>query len=240
MKAVLITGAGARVGAHLARGLAAQGWAVAMHYNRSKNGAETLAEEITSKGGRAATVQANLFVPQDLESLVSRASQALGSPLTALINNASTFENDDAKTFSNTDFDYHMSVNLRAPLRLAQQFAIQLPDGAYGSIINMVDQRVLNPDPSYFTYGISKAALYAATKTLAQSLAPQVRVNAIGPGPTLQNKAQTEDEFKLESSSTLLGKGSLPDDLLDAALYLLDAEAVTGQMLTVDGGQHLA
>ena len=133
-----------------------------------------------------------------------------------------------------------MSVNLRAPLRLAQQFAIQLPDGAYGSIINMVDQRVLNPDPSYFTYGISKAALYAATKTLAQSLAPQVRVNAIGPGPTLQNKAQTEDEFKLESSSTLLGKGSLPDDLLDAALYLLGAEAVTGQMLTVDGGQHLA
>ena len=185
-------------------------------------------------------MQANLFVPQDLESLVSRASQALGNPLTALINNASTFENDDAKTFSNADFDYHMNVNLRAPLRLAQQFAVQLPDGASGSIINMVDQRVLNPDPSYFTYGISKAALYAATKTLAQSLAPQVRVNAIGPGPTLQNKAQTEDEFKLESSSTLLGKGSSPDDLLDAALYLLGAETVTGQMLTVDGGQHLA
>lgn len=240
MKAVLITGAGARVGAHLARGLAAQGWAVAIHYNRSKNGAETLAKDITSKGGRAAIVQANLFVPQDLESLVSRASQALGSPLTALINNASTFENDDAKTFSNMDFDYHMSVNLRAPLRLAQQFAIQLPDGAYGSIINMVDQRVLNPDPSYFTYGISKAALYAATKTLAQSLAPHIRVNAIGPGPTLQNKAQTEDEFKLEASSTLLGKGSSPDNLLGAALYLLGAEAVTGQMLTVDGGQHLA
>ena len=240
MKAVLITGAGARVGAHLARGLAAQGWAVAIHYNRSKHGAGALLEEITSKGGRAAIVQANLFVPQDLESLVSRASQALGSPLTALINNASTFENDDAKTFSNMDFDYHMSVNLRAPLRLAQQFAIQLPDGAYGSIINMVDQRVLNPDPSYFTYGISKAALYAATKTLAQSLAPHIRVNAIGPGPTLQNKAQTEDEFKLESNSTLLGKGSSPDNLLGAALYLLGAEAVTGQMLTVDGGQHLA
>ena len=240
MKAVLITGAGARVGAHLARGLAAQGWAVAIHYNRSKNGAETLAKDITSKGGRAAIVQANLFVPQDLESLVSRASQALGSPLTALINNASTFENDDAKTFSNMDFDYHMSINLRAPLRLAQQFAVQLPDGASGSIINMVDQRVLNPDPSYFTYGVSKAALYAATKTLAQSLAPQVRVNAIGPGPTLQNKAQTEAEFKLESSSTLLGKGSSPEDLLGAALYLLGAEAVTGQMLTVDGGQHLA
>ena len=240
MKAVLITGAGARVGAHLARGLAAQGWAVAIHYNRSKHGAGALLEEITNKGGRAAIVQANLFVPQDLESLVSRASQALGNPLTALINNASTFENDDAKTFSNADFDYHMSVNLRAPLRLAQQFAIQLPDGAYGSIINMVDQRVLNPDPSYFTYGISKAALYAATKTLAQSLAPHIRVNAIGPGPTLQNKAQTEDEFKLESNSTLLGKGSSPDNLLGAALYLLGAEAVTGQMLTVDGGQHLA
>ena len=110
MKAVLITGAGARVGAHLARGLAAQGWAVAIHYNRSKHGAETLAEDIMAKGGRAAIVQANLFVPQDLESLVSRASQALDSPLTALINNASTFENDDAKTFSNMDFDYHLSL----------------------------------------------------------------------------------------------------------------------------------
>jgi len=240
MKSILITGAGARVGAHLARGLAAKGWAVAIHYNRSREGAEALAAEITSNGGMAAGVQANLFVPQDVESLIGRACQILGVPLTALINNASTFENDSADSFSNAEFDYHMNVNLRAPLRLSQHFAAQLPKGTSGAIINMIDQRVLHPDPSYFTYGVSKAALYSATKTLAQALAPDIRVNAIGPGPTLQNKAQSADEFSAESKATLLGQGSSLDDLLEAAEYLLSAKAVTGQMLTVDGGQHLA
>jgi len=185
-------------------------------------------------------VQANLFVPQDVESLIGRASEILGAPLTALINNASTFENDSVDSFSNAQFDYHMDVNLRAPLRLSQHFAAQLPKGASGTIINMIDQRVLHPDPSYFTYGVSKAALYSATKTLAQSLAPDIRVNAIGPGPTLQNKAQSADEFVAEAKSTLLGHGSSPDDLLEAVMYLLNAKAVTGQMLTVDSGQHLA
>lgn len=240
MKTVLITGAGARIGAFLARGLAAQDWAVAIHYNRSESAATALAEQITEQGGKAVTVQANLFVPQELETLVERAGKALGKPLSALINNASTFENDSVRGFSNADFDYHMTVNLRAPLRLAQHFAAQLPNGASGTIINMVDQRVLNPDPSYFTYGVSKAALYSATKTLAQALAPDIRVNAIGPGPTLQNKAQTKAEFETEAASTLLGHGSSPESLLEAALYLLSAESVTGQMLTVDGGQHLA
>jgi len=171
---------------------------------------------------------------------VERSAKALGHPLTALINNASTFEDDSAQDFSNADFDFHMTVNLRAPLRLSQHFAAQLPKGQSGAIINMIDQRVLNPDPSYFTYGVSKAALYSATKTLAQALAPEIRVNAIGPGPTLQNTAQNENDFAEEEASTLLGHGSSPDSLLDAALYLLTAESVTGQMLTVDSGQHLA
>lgn len=240
MKSVLITGAGARVGAHLARGLAKQGWVVAIHYNRSHEGAQALAAQIESEGGKAETVQGNLFVPQDVSSLVAQAVQALGTPLTALINNASTFEDDSAADFSNAEYDYHMDINLRAPLILSQAFAVQLPEGELGSIINMIDQRVLKPAPSYFTYGVSKAALYAATKTLAQSLAPRIRVNAIGPGPTLQNKAQTSDEFALEAASTLLGRGSSPDNILQAALYLLDAGSVTGQMLTVDSGQHLA
>lgn len=239
-RAVLITGAGARVGRHIAKGLAADGWSVAIHYNRSKSGAETLASEIKELGGRAAIVQGNLFVPQDLDTLVSRASKALGEPLTALINNASTFDDDRAQDFTRASYDHHMDINLRAPVMLAQQLAAQLPDGESGSIINMIDQRVLNPDPTFFTYAMSKSALYWATKTLAQSLAPDIRVNAIGPGPSLKNHTQSDDEFADEAASTLLGAGSPPESLLDAARYLLMAKSVTGQMIAVDGGQHLS
>lgn len=239
-RAVLITGAGARVGRFLAKGLAADGWAVAIHYNRSKAGAETLANEIIEQGGKAAIVQGNLFVPQDLDSLVTRAAKALGEPLTALINNASTFEDDRAEDFTRASYDYHMDINLRAPVMLAQQLASQLPKGETGCIINMIDQRVLSPDPSFFTYAMSKSALHWATKTLAQSLAPQIRANAIGPGPTLKNHTQTPQDFADEAASTLLGAGSPPESLLDAARYLLMAKSVTGQMIAVDGGQHLS
>jgi len=239
-RAILITGAGARVGRHLAKGLAAEGWAVAIHYNRSKDGAGTLAKEIKEKGGKAAIVQGNLFVPQDLEGLISRASDALGEPLTALINNASTFEDDRAEDFTRASYDYHMDINLRAPVMLAQQLAMQLPKGETGSIINIIDQRVLNPDPTFFTYAMSKSALHWATKTLAQSFAPYIRVNAIGPGPTLKNHTQTDDDFAGEAASTLLGAGSPPESLLDAVRYLLMAKSVTGQMIAVDGGQHLS
>jgi len=239
-RAILITGAGARVGRFIAKGLAADGWAVAIHYNRSKSGAEALATEIKEKGGKAATVQANLFVPQDLDNLVERAAKALGQPLTALINNASTFEDDRAHDFTRASYDYHMDINLRAPVMLSQQLAAQLPKGETGCIINMIDQRVLNPDPTFFTYAMSKSALHWATKTLAQSLAPHIRVNAIGPGPSLKNHTQTDDDFADEAASTLLGAGSPPESLLDAARYLLMAKSVTGQMIAVDGGQHLS
>ena len=169
-RAILITGAGARIGRHLARGLAAEGWSVAIHYNRSKKGAEALAADIAEKGGRAAIVQGNLFVPQDLDSLMTRASDALDEPLTALINNASTFEDDRAEDFTRASYDYHMDVNLRAPMVLAQKLAAQLPKGETGCVINIIDQRVLNPDPTFFTYALSKSALHWATKTLAQRL----------------------------------------------------------------------
>ena len=239
-RAILITGAGARVGRFLAKGLAADGWAVAIHYNRSKTGAEALAAEITEQGGKAAIVQGNLFVPQDLDTLVQRGAKALGEPLTALINNASTFEDDRAADFTRASYDYHMDINLRAPVMLSQKLAAQLPDSETGCIINMIDQRVLNPDPSFFTYALSKSALHWATKTLAQSLAPQIRVNAIGPGPTIKNHTQTPQDFADEAASTLLGEGSPPESLLDAARYLLLAKSVTGQMIAVDGGQHLS
>ena len=239
-RAILITGAGARVGRYLAKGLAADGWDIAIHYNRSKQGAEDLAAAISEQGGKAAIVQGNLFVPQDLDSLIARASDALDKPLNALINNASTFEDDRAGDFTRASYDYHMDVNLRAPVVLTQKLAALLPKGKTGCVINMIDQRVLSPDPTFFTYAMSKSALHWATKTLAQSLAPHIRVNAIGPGPTLKNHRQSDADFAGEAASTLLGTGSPPESLLEAARYLLSASSVTGQMIAVDGGQHLS
>jgi len=231
-KSVLITGGAARVGAVLARGLAADGWHVCIHYFRSATRAQSLADEITGQGGLASIVQANLSVPQEINTLVERC----GRQIDALINNASTFAPDTAQDFTTLTRDYHMAVNLDAPLRLSQDFAAQADSGV---IINMIDQRVLKPNPQFFTYSIAKAALYWATKTMAQSFAPTIRVNGVGPGPTLENTAQESGEFDAEAKATLLGKGSPPDTILHAVRYLLTADAVTGQMIAVDGGQHL-
>ena len=236
---ILITGAAARIGSHLAKGLAADGWTVVIHYNRSAKKADMLVSEINKNGGKAFTLSANLSVPSELTTLISEARELAGRPLTGLINNASTFDDDSAENFTRGLYEHHMDVNLYAPIKLAQDFAAQLPAKEKGCIINMIDQQVLRPEPDYFSYAISKAALFAATKTLAQGLAPRIRVNAIGPGPTLQNKAQTEDIFAQEQASTLLETGSPPDTILHGVRYLLNADAVTGQMIAVDGGQHL-
>lgn len=233
-KAVLITGAAARVGAHLARGLAADGWHICIHYNQSSTYADSLMREISSSGGSASSVQANLAEPDQVGRLIKKC----GRELYALINNASTFRPDNAQDFTPESWEYHRSVNLDAPLRLSADFAKQARAGA--SIINMIDHRVLKPNPQFFTYSLAKASLYWATKTMAQSFAPNIRVNGIGPGPTLENTEQSEGEFEAEAKSTLLGKGSPPDTILHAIRYLLAAEAVTGQMIAVDGGQHLA
>lgn len=232
MKTVLITGGAARIGAHIARALAADGWKVCVHYRTSSGPADALAVEI---GGVA--VKANLMVPDDVAGLIVAARQALGSPIHALINNASTFDPDRADDFTNGTFDHHMDVNLRAPLALSRDFAAQAP--GQGCIINMVDQRVLRPEPNFFTYGVAKAGLYWSTKTMAQAFAPDVRVNAVGPGPTLRNHTQSVDAFEREKRLTLLGNGSPPDQIVNAVRYLLDATSVTGQMIAVDGGQHL-
>jgi len=232
-KAVLITGAGARVGAYIARGLAKDGWHVCIHYNRSADKAQALADELNGAGGSASIVKANLSVPQDLNTLIKRC----GRPLSALINNASTFKPDTAEDFTTATWDYHRAVNLDAPLRLSSDFAVQAETG--GCIINMIDQRVLKPNPQFFTYSLAKAGLYWATKTMAQSFAPKIRVNAIGPGPTLENSEQKAGEFTAEAKATLLGKGSPPETILHGVRYLLSAKSVTGQMIAVDGGQHL-
>ena len=235
-KGILITGAGTRIGKVLAEGLAADGWAVGVHYNRSGKAAHELAEKL---GKNCAAIGANLNVPSERDSLIKRTGAALGMPLTALINNASTFAPDEVDSFTAASFDHHMDVNLKAAVLLSQQFAAALPAGQNGTIINMIDQRVLRPAPDYFTYSLSKAALLAATKTMAQALAPRVRVCGIGPGATLQNTHQNKDEFSAEIKASLLGTGSPPETILQAARYLLSAGAVTGQMIAVDGGEHL-
>ena len=237
--AVLITGAGARVGKALARGLASDGHAVAVHYNRSRDGADALVNDIKDNGGQAAAVQANLFVPEDLDSLIERAAKALGRPLTGLINNASTFADDSARDMTRASYDYHMDINLRAPLLLSGQLARQMTAGEDGFVINMIDQRVLKPNPTFFSYSVAKAAMHFATKTLAQDLAPHIRVNAVGPGPSLASVHQNADIFAAEVDATLLQRGSPPEDLLAAVRYLISAHALTGQMIAVDGGQHL-
>lgn len=235
-KTVLITGAGNRIGKALAIGLAQDGYTVAVHYNRSKEAALSLAKTL---GNRAFAIQANLNVPSELETLMERTQSKLDAPLAALINNASTYSPDSAETFSNALYEHHMNVNLKAPLQLSKDFSQNLSNNEKGVIINMIDQRVLKPHPDYFTYALSKYALYEATKTLAQSLAPQIRVCGIGPGPSLQNAHQSADDFSKDVKATLLETGSPPDTILHAARYLLSADAVTGQMICVDGGEHL-
>ena len=235
IKTVLITGAATRIGCVLAKGLAADGWRVVIHYNSSKDAAAKLANEI----GNSAIIQADLTDQNDVENLVANAAQAIGAPITALINNASIYKPDTANDYSPEDFNNHLAVNLKAPLRLAHQFAQQLPNGDKGCVINMIDQRVLRPTPEFFSYGVSKSALFAATKTMAQSFAPNIRVNAVGPGPTLKSIHQDNEGFAREAAQTLLGTGSPPDTILGAVRYLLSASAVTGQMIAVDGGQHL-
>ncbi|MBT3592965.1 MAG: SDR family oxidoreductase [Hellea sp.] len=239
-KAILITGSGTRIGAFLAKNLSKNGWAVAIHYNKSRDSAELLSEEIRASGGEVALVKADLSISGDLDVLIKKASENLGLRLTALINNASTFEEDSLESFTNSSFDYHMDINLRAPIILSQKFAEQLPSNTKGQIINIIDQRVLNSDPSFFTYSISKSALFWATKTMAQTLAPNIRVNAIGPGPTIKNYIQTDEDFNSEINSTLLKNGSPPDELLKGILYLLSDASVTGHMIPIDGGQHLS
>ena len=239
-KSVLITGGAARIGKALSLGLAQDGWAVAVHYNRSKAAAEAVCAQIAKAGGQAVAVGGNLAVPFERDDLLARAGAALSRPITALINNASTFSPDAAGDFSPAQYDHHFDVNLKAPLLLSQQFANTLPKHANGVIINMIDQRVLRPAPDFFTYGISKSALFAATHTMAQTFAPRIRVCGVGPGATLKNTHQSGADFAAEIEKSILKTGSPPDTILQAVRYLLAAKAVTGQMIAVDGGEHLA
>jgi NAD(P)-dependent dehydrogenase (short-subunit alcohol dehydrogenase family) len=235
----LITGAARRIGRALSIKAQTAGYDVAVHTRRADADARALAADLRAIGGRAAVVTGDLTLDADLKTLVSRAAKAVG-PLTLLVNSASLFDDDRIETLTPASWDAHMAANLRAPILLAQAFTAQLPADRHGLIVNILDQRVLRPTPRFFSYALSKGALWHATRMLAQALAPRIRVNGIGPGPTLASIHQSDADFAAEVAGLPLERGASPDEIAEALAYLIDARAVTGQMIAVDGGQHLA
>ena len=238
-QAALVTGGSRRIGRAIVQRLVAAGYAVAIHCREVTADGEDLLRAVAAAGGRAVLVPAELSDVDAVRGLVPRAVAAVG-PLALLVNNASVFEEDALETLTEESFDRHMTMNLRSAVVLAQEFARQVPADGRGAIVNILDQRVLKPTPQFFSYTVTKAALAAATATMAQALAPRIRVNGIGPGPTLGNPRQSAEDFDKQSGAVLLGHGSRPEEIADAVAFLAAAPSITGQMLAVDGGQHLA
>lgn len=242
----LVTGAARRLGRAMALELARRGHDVAIHCHASTEAAEATAEAARRLGVRAQVFAADLLDLDQIEALIPRVTAALGK-LSVLVNNASIFEPDTIHNASRDSWDRHMNSNLRAPFLLSQGFAAQAPGAdrlgpepvAQGQIINMVDQRVLRPRPDFMTYALAKSGLWWLTQTTAQALAPDIRVNAIAPGPTLQGSRQSAESFQTQRAATVLQRGADPGDICAALGYLLEAKSVTGQMICVDGGQHL-
>ncbi|MDT0681392.1 SDR family oxidoreductase [Roseicyclus sp. F158] len=248
MKRALVTGAGQRLGRAMALYLAGRGLAVAVHYNGSGQDADAVAGEIRAMGRTAVTVQADFLDRAAVRRLVPDAAGALGGPLDLLVNSASIFEYDRLASATPESWDRHMRSNLEAPFWLLQSFAERAPkaeaDAAGEPVsralcVNMVDQRVRKLTPHFATYTLAKDALWTLTRTAARDLAPDIRVNAIGPGPTMKAAGQSEEHYRRQRAATILGRGSDPDDICAALGYFMDAKAVTGQLLCVDGGQHL-
>ncbi|WP_112322358.1 SDR family oxidoreductase [Oceanibium sediminis] len=249
MPAALITGSAKRLGRAMALELAEAGYDVAIHYAGSAEAAEETARDARAAGVRAITLQADLLDPAAVDTLVSRAADGLGQPLTVLINNASIFEHDDIHSATAESWTRHIDSNLRAPLFLTQAFAAQCPKGARdaqgeavasGLVVNMLDQRVRKLTPEFMTYTLAKMGLWALTRTAAQGLAPDIRVNGIGPGPTMQGARQSAAHFAAQRAATILERGSSPEEIRRALRFLLESPGVTGQLLCMDGGQHLA
>jgi len=247
--AALVTGGSQRIGRALSLALARRGHAVAVHYATSREAAETLAAEIAAAGGRAVALGADLLDEAAAKGLVARATEALGEPLAVLVNNASIFEHDTLESATDESWQRHIGSNLRAPFLLTQSFAAQAPAPgrdaagepvARAAVVNLIDQRVLKPTPEFMTYTIAKMGLWAFTRTAAQALAPRIRVNAIGPGPTVQGQRQSAEHFARQRAACLLERGAGPEDVAATLAYLLDSPSVTGQMICIDGGQHLA
>jgi NAD(P)-dependent dehydrogenase (short-subunit alcohol dehydrogenase family) len=245
----LVTGAAKRLGRAMALRLAERGHDVAVHYAGSAEAAQATVAEIRAMGRTAHAVQADLTVEAEMQALLPAAAEALGRPITVLVNNASIFEYDNIRTATRESWDRHLESNLRAPFVLSQALAAQVPEArpdetgepqAQGLIVNMIDQRVRKLTPEFMSYTIAKMGLWALTRTSAQALAPHVRVNAIGPGPTMRGARQSEEHFARQRSATILQRGADPEGICAALDYMLQARSVTGQLICVDGGQHLA
>jgi NAD(P)-dependent dehydrogenase (short-subunit alcohol dehydrogenase family) len=232
----LVTGAARRIGRELALTAARAGYDVVVHHHKSVDDAAETVREIEALGRSAVAAAADLAEAADCRRLVAAAPGAL----TLLVNCASLFEDDRIDSLTPEGWDAAMSANLRAPVLLAQAFAAALPPDLDGLVVNVVDQRVLRPTPQFFSYAVSKAALWAATQMMAQGLAPRIRVNAIAPGPTLPSIHQSAEAFAAEGRAVILGHGASPPEVGQALAYLIDARSVTGQMIAVDGGQHLS
>jgi len=233
---VLITGGSKRIGRRITERLVQGGWSVAIHYNGSNEAAEEAAEEARAAGVKAVTVSADLEDESTYKGLIAEAVDGLG-PLMALVNNASIFQDDpddDPAIWAK-----HMAVHVRAPYMLTKALAAGLAEGASGAVVNIVDQRVLNPTKHFPGYSISKMALWDQTQVLARALAPRVRVNAVGPGPVLPSTRQSDEDFQAQAAQTPLARAVEPEEIAAAVAYLLDAQAVTGQIIAVDSGQHL-
>lgn len=234
----LVTGAADRVGAAISRRLATAGWAVVVHYRASSDKAEALVADISANGGRAATLRADLADRKARAAAIHSAAGHFG-PLTLLVNNASVFRRDAATDIDEELWDAHFAVHAEAPAFLARDFAAQLPAGATGNIINLVDERVLDLSPAYFSYTLSKSVLWTMTRTLAQSLAPRIRVNAIGPGPAIPPPGVSDEAFHRRLAELPLQHAADGDGLADGVMAILSLPSLTGQMLALDGGEHL-
>lgn len=239
LKTALVTGGAARIGAAIVRDLARHDFAIAIHTNSSIGKAEELAEEIRAGGGRVAVIVADLTKSAECDKIVQEATDALG-PIGLLVNNASIFQDDSIDTFTPGSFERHFAVHVRAPSILTREFARQLPAQHGGLVINMIDQRVWRLTPRFYSYTLSKAALWTATQTLAQALGPAIRVNAIGPGPTLKGERQTDADFAAQVEALILKAGPTLTEFGQTIRFLFDTPSITGQMIALDGGQHLA
>lgn len=235
----LVTGGARRIGRAIVEDLAAHGFAVAIHGDSSGSEAAMLAESIEAAGGRAAALTADLTDMAAAGELVARAERALG-PVSLLVNNASLFEADSALEFDWEGWERHFDIHLKAPVLLARRLAEALPESMDGLVVNIIDQRVWRLSPRHFSYTLSKSALWTATQTMAQALAPRIRVNAIGPGPTLRNARQDDGDFQRQVEALLLKRGPDLPEFGATIRYLWQARSVTGQMIALDGGQHLA
>jgi NAD(P)-dependent dehydrogenase (short-subunit alcohol dehydrogenase family) len=238
-RAALVTGGARRIGRALVQALAADGYAVAIHHHQSREDAAALVGEIERRGGKAVALAADLTDEEATARLLPDAVAGLGGPIGVLVNNASIFGNDTLTTATRESWDAHFATNLRAPFVLTQQFAALLPGETSGVIINMLDERVWNLTPYFLSYTLTKSALWALTRTAALALAPRIRVNGIGPGPTLPSPRQSAAQFLERCRAMPLKRGTSPEEIAAALRFILAAPAMTGQMIALDGGEHL-